>query len=101
MCCCSAAPLVRITGEHFCAETDLSHGASKVPVDAVLMSCTDEELAMTTSDKEFKTISADELHLACVVDENGREIPITREMIENACTSLVDNFRVPRGNSFN
>lgn len=65
------------------------------------MSCLNEELAMTTNDKEFKAIAADELYLACVLDENGREIPITREMIENACTSLVDNFRVPRGNSFN
>jgi hypothetical protein len=61
------------------------------------MSCPDEEPAMITSDTEFKAISVDELHLACVLDEDGREIPITREMIENACISLIDNFRIPRG----
>lgn len=60
-----------------------------------------EELAMTTNDKEFTAISADELHRACVLDEHGREIPITREMIEKACTSLIDNFRIPGRGSIN
>lgn len=54
---------------------------------------------MTTNDKEFKAISADELHRACVLDEHGREIPITREMIEKACLSLMDNFHIPRRHS--
>jgi len=87
--------------EHFCSETDLSHGGGKVPVNAVLMSFPDEAPAMTTNNSEFKAISVDELHLACVLDEEGREIPITREMIELACISLIDNFRIPRGNLLN
>lgn len=60
-----------------------------------------EELAMTTNDKEFKAISTDELHRACVLDEQGREIPITRDMIEQACKSLIGNFHIPSGNSIN
>jgi hypothetical protein len=87
--------------EHFCSETDLSHGGSKVPVNAVLMSCPDEELAMTTNDTKFNAISVDELHLACVLDEHGHEIPITREMIEKACGSLIENLRTPRVGSLN
>lgn len=55
---------------------------------------------MTTNESEFKAM-VDELHLACVVDEEGREIPITREMIEKACTSLTDTFHVARGGSLN
>lgn len=56
---------------------------------------------MTTNDVEFKVISVEELHRACVLDEHGREILITPEMIEKACVSLTDNFRVPRCKSVN
>jgi hypothetical protein len=62
----------------------LSHGSRKVPDDAV-----DEELSMATSNAELQTI-VNELHLACVLDEHGKEVPITREMIERACLSLLE-----------
>jgi hypothetical protein len=56
---------------------------------------------MIANEVEFKVISVDELHRACVLDEHGREILITPEMIEKACVSLVDNFRVPRYSAIN
>ena len=33
-------------------------------------------------------LNADDMHSACLVDENGKEIPITRQMIENSCQQL-------------
>lgn len=51
---------------------------------------------MNSNEFNFKALSMDELHSACIIDECGREIPITHEMIESACGSLADTFRVPR-----
>ena len=33
-------------------------------------------------------LNADELHCAFFIDEEGNEIPITREMIDRACEGL-------------
>lgn len=39
---------------------------------------------MNTEPKSKDLLNADELHSAFFIDEHGNEIPITREMIEQA-----------------
>ena len=33
-------------------------------------------------------LNADALHSACLIDENGKEVPITRDMIRHSCQQL-------------
>ena len=34
-------------------------------------------------------LNADDMHSAFIVDEQGNEIPITREMIDSSCEQLI------------
>lgn len=43
---------------------------------------------MKHSQQYRDVLNVDPLHSACVVDENGREIPITRDMIRQSCEQL-------------
>lgn len=44
---------------------------------------------MNTAHQYLKDVlNADELHCAFLVDDEGNEVPITREMIDNACDGL-------------
>ena len=37
-----------------------------------------------------------DFHGAAILDENGNEIPITEDMIRNACQCLKDSWHFPR-----
>lgn len=50
---------------------------------------------MSSIDPDSKTFSDEALHTACFIDDSGREVPITPEMIDSACLFLADAFRVP------
>jgi len=73
------------------AATGLSHHGGKVRLEAA----SNEELVMSSIDLGTKTFTDETLHSACFIDESGREVPITPEMIDSACRFLADTFRVP------
>ena len=39
--------------------------------------------------------SASHFHGAAIIDEHGREIPITEDMIQRACEHLEDQWQYP------
>lgn len=46
---------------------------------------------MNTNYHQTDALNADELHSARYIDEDGNEIPITRDMIDKSCRILVRN----------
>lgn len=59
--------------------------AKAIQTTSTSMSATDAQLL---SDRDF--------HGAAIIDEHGKEVPITEEMIQKACDDLGNSWLFPR-----
>lgn len=48
---------------------------------------------MNTEQRLTDVLNADELHCAFLIDEDGNEIPITRDMIDLSCEGLAFTYK--------
>ena len=58
--------------------------------DTLVNSTLNAEKTATTNDH---TVSAASLHMSCMIDEDGNEIPITRDMIDRSCTVIAEDIQ--------
>lgn len=50
---------------------------------------------MPTHTSNLNTQASADFHGAAIIDANGREIPITEEMVRDACSKLEQNWAFP------